>query len=127
MTTTHDPKAILIGVVGPCVSGKTTISNMLLNKGYSAKVIAQEHSYVPAMWQIISKPEFLVYLNVSYTIAQARRKMNWNISEYERQLERLNHAFTHADLRIDTDELPPEKVCNKIITSLNDFLKAIDG
>ena len=52
-----------IGVVGPCAAGKTTLIAGLRNHGYTAKHIAQEHSYVPAMWQLLTNPDILIYLD----------------------------------------------------------------
>jgi uridine kinase len=53
-------KRLLIGVVGPCGSGKSTLIRGLEKKGYTCRHIAQEHSYVHAMWQIISKPDAFI-------------------------------------------------------------------
>lgn len=100
----------LIGVVGPCAAGKTTLIAGLRALGYRAKHIAQEHSYVPAMWQKLTNPDILIYLNVSYPQSLHRRKLDWTLAEYETQLQRLSHARQHADLEIETDNLTPEQV-----------------
>lgn len=100
----------LIGVVGPCAAGKTTLINGLRALGYRAKHIAQEHSYVPTMWQKLTNPDILIYLNVSYPQSILRRQLNWTMDEYETQLQRLRHARQHADLEIETDNLTPEQV-----------------
>jgi len=117
-----DLKTILIGLVGPCVSGKTTISTILRELGYRAKVIAQEHSYVPNMWQIITKPQFLVFLEVSYQKTLVRLHMNWTEQEYREQLSRLGHAKENADLIIFTDDLNPQEICSQIISYINTYL-----
>ena len=62
-------KSPLIGVVGPCGSGKSTLIAGLEKHGYACRHIAQEHSYVPAMWQIITKPDVLIYLHASFPSA----------------------------------------------------------
>ena len=95
----------LIGIVGPCGAGKTTLAVTLRLKGYRVRHIAQEHSYVPAMWQKLTNPEILIYLDVSYENTLLRRKLNWTLEEYEEQLRRLSHARQHADLIIDTNPL----------------------
>lgn len=100
----------LIGVVGPCAAGKTTLIAGLRALGYRAKHIAQEHSYVPTMWQKMTNPDILIYLNVSYPQSILRRQLNWTMAEYETQLQRLRHARQHADLEIETDNLTPEQV-----------------
>lgn len=109
----------VIGVVGPCASGKSTLVSKLKALNIPAKNIAQEHSYVPDMWQILSKPEMLVYLDVSYQIANLRRSLNWTESEYEHQLQRLDHARDHADLIIYTDELNKEMVLEAVLSFIN--------
>jgi cytidylate kinase len=112
-------KSLLIGVVGPCGSGKSTLIAGLNQHGYTCRHIAQEHSYVQAMWQIITKPNLLIYLNASFPISTARRKLNWNESDHAEQLRRLTHAREHANLMIDTDDLTPEQVLQQVL----DFLK----
>jgi ABC-type Mn2+/Zn2+ transport system ATPase subunit len=52
----------LVGIVGPCGAGKTTLTRNLTAAGISARAIAQEHSYVPYMWQKITNPDILIFL-----------------------------------------------------------------
>lgn len=110
----------LVGIVGPCGSGKSTLAAGLEKNGYTCRDIAQEHSYVQAMWQIITKPQFLIYLNASYPVSTARRHLDWQEKDYAEELRRLAHARQHADLLIETDELSPEQVLQKAL----DFLKS---
>ncbi len=108
-------KKIVIGVVGPCSSGKSTLAAGLKKRGFSVKHIAQEHSYVKDMWLRLSNPDILVFLNVSYPVAQERRKLNWTTGEYEKQTHRLRHARKRADLYLDTDKLTPEEILKKVL------------
>jgi RNase adaptor protein for sRNA GlmZ degradation len=110
----------LIGVVGPCGSGKSTLIAGLEDCGYPCRHIAQEHSYVQAMWQKIAKPDILIYLSVSFPISTARRKLDWQEKDYEEQLRRLAHARQHAHLSIDTDDLTPEQVLQRVINFLEE-------
>jgi deoxyadenosine/deoxycytidine kinase len=103
-------RKLLIGVVGPCGSGKTTLIAGLEREGFRCRHIAQEHSYVPYMWQRITNPDLLIYLNSSFEVSTQRRKLSWNEAEYQEQLRRLDHARQHADLIIETDDLSPPKV-----------------
>ena len=114
-----DPaRPYLIGIVGPCGSGKTTLKNNLLARGYSARAIAQEHSFVPAMWEKITHPDYLVFLDASYPITILRKKFNWNETEYQEQHRRLLYARTKADLYIQTDDLTPMDVMEYVIAHL---------
>ncbi len=105
-----------IGIVGPCAAGKSTLAKGLARSGYLAKPVAQEHSFVPAMWQRIANPDLLIYLNVSFSNSMKRRPLNWTEAEFQEQLRRLEHARANADLLIDTDPLGIEEVLQ---TALN--------
>ena len=108
----------IVGVVGPCGSGKSTLIAGLETFGYRCRHIAQEHSYVPAMWQKIAKPDILIYLAASFPICTTRRKLNWQKVDHEEQLRRLAHARDHANLLIDTDDLTPNQVLQKVLDYL---------
>jgi len=120
-------KTLVVGVVGPCASGKTTLINGLNALGYNAKHIAQEHSYVSDMWQRISKPDILIYLDVSYPLTIVRRKMDWSIDEYYEQIRRLNHARQHADFYVQTDQLSIDDVFSGVINFIVAFSKNMVG
>ena len=117
MTASEQP---LIGIVGPCGSGKTTLTEALDSLGYPARHIAQEHSYVKDMWKRITNPDLLVFLQVSYAVSQQRRSMNWTEAEYNEQQRRLSHARERADLYLDTDSLSIEEVLEQVLA----FIKA---
>ncbi len=108
-------KNLLIGIVGPCSAGKSTLAAGLKKRGLYARDIAQEHSYVKDMWRRLTNPDVLIFLDVSYPVAQMRRKLNWNTREYETQENRLRDARQYADFCLDTDELNPTEVLEKVI------------
>lgn len=110
---------LLIGVVGPCGSGKSTLVSALEERGFTCRPIAQEHSYVKDMWKRISNPDLLVFLQASFPVCTARRGLNWLESDFAEQQSRLSHARTHADLVVDTDNLTPQEVLQRVI----DFLE----
>lgn len=112
----------LIGVVGPCGSGKSTLIAGLEQQGYTCRHIAQEHSYVQSMWQVITKPDILIYLGASYPVSTTRRKLNWREQDHAEQLRRLAHAREHAHIFIDTDDLTPEQVLQQALDSLKGLL-----
>ena len=116
-------KSPLVGVVGPCGSGKSTLISGLEQRGFICRHIAQEHSYVQAMWQIITKPDILIFLHASFPVSTTRRKLNWQEKDYNEQTRRLSHAREHAHIIIDTDDLTPEQVLQKAL----DFLKDTTG
>jgi cytidylate kinase len=115
------PGKSLIGVVGPCGSGKSTLVAALERYGYVCRHIAQEHSYVPAMWQKISKPDLLIFLEASFSVSTARRKLSWQKKDHDEQLRRLSHARQHAHVVIDTDDLTPDEVLRKVLDTLKDL------
>ncbi len=114
MSTESKP---IIGVVGPCKSGKSTLVRGLQNAGYEAIQIAQEHSFAPRMWQQIGKPDVLIYLHCNYETSVSRG-LNWLLSEYEDQLPRLDHARENADLKIITDIISPDQILQQVFNFL---------
>ncbi|MDD2922259.1 MAG: hypothetical protein PHQ36_08235 [Anaerolineales bacterium] len=115
----NDEKQAVIGVVGPCGSGKSTLIAGLEQRGYRCRHIAQEHSYVQYMWRHITNPDVLIFLHCSFENSTARRNLNWLRADHEEQMRRLSHALEHADLIIDTNVLNPEEVLNRAL----EFLK----
>lgn len=107
--------SMLIGFVGPCASGKSTITSEMEARGYKTRHIAQEHSYVKDMWQRITNPDILIFLQASYSVTLKRRNLNWKEKDYNEQQLRLAHAREHADLYINTDELSIEEVIQQIL------------
>jgi len=112
----------LIGIVGPCGSGKSTLIAGLEKYGYVCRHIAQEHSYVQAMWQKITNPDVLIFLDASFSVSSARRKLNWQKQDHDEQLRRLTHARQHANIVIATDDLTSEQVLQ---TALNHLQSAV--
>ncbi|OGN91452.1 MAG: hypothetical protein A2Y88_06125 [Chloroflexi bacterium RBG_13_48_10] len=111
---------MVIGVVGPCGAGKSSLVAGLKAKGIVVRHIAQEHSYVPDMWKRLTNPDILIYLDVTYENTIIRRNLDWSYTEYAEQLHRLRHARQHADLFLDTNPLTFDEVVNtalKFITS----------
>ena len=105
----------LIGVVGPCAAGKTTLVANLTRLGIRSKHIAQEHSYVPDMWKRLTDPDILVYLDVSYATSMARRRLSWTEAEFQAQVLRLENARRHANLIVATDLLTPQQVLDRVM------------
>lgn len=114
--TADDP---VIGVVGPCAAGKSTLVGALRLLGYEVRHIAQEHSYVSEMWQKICNPDFLIYLDVSFEVSTFRTGTNWSQGIFNNQIHRLNHARDNADLYILTDDLTPDQVLNQVLKILD--------
>ena len=107
-------RKLVIGVVGPCKSGKSVLKARLETHGYTLRHIAQEHSYAKDMCKRLSKPDVLIYLDVSHEVSTQRGQLNWLMKEYQQEVQRLIHAREHADLYIHTDELSEEEVFDKV-------------
>lgn len=110
-------------MVGPCAAGKTLLVRALRERGYNAREVAQEHSYAPAMWQRITQPDLLIYLDVSWEVACRRRPTDAGADWWAEQVHRLRHARKCADLYLDTDGLPPEQVLDHVLA----FLEGVVG
>lgn len=110
---------LVLGVVGPCAAGKSTLVDSLRSRGYQVKHIAQEHSYVKDMWAIIGRPDFLIYLDVSYQISCERNQTTWSRKIFDNQINRLAHAREHADLYIMTDGKTPGEVVDAVLRAVD--------
>ena len=118
----NEPASPLIGVVGPCGAGKSTLIAGLEKNGYRCRHIAQEHSFAKQMWKIITKPDILIFLECSFENSTSRRKLNWQPADHEEQLRRLAHAYEHADIIINTNTLDQDGVLAQALTSLKSQL-----
>ncbi len=112
---------MLIGVVGPCGAGKSSLVAGLVAKGFMVRHIAQEHSYVPDMWKRLTNPDILIYLDVSYENTILRRKLDWTSDEFAEQQRRLRHARQHADLYLDTNPMTAEEVRESALVFIASF------
>lgn len=115
-------KPMRLALVGPCSSGKSTLATVLKQIGYEVRQVAQEHSYVPNMWQRISKPDVLIYLDVDYATSQRRRPLiDGGPQRLADQHTRLHHARQHCDLYLDTSNLTPAQVQEQVLDFLQKF------
>lgn len=115
---------MVIGIVGPCSAGKSTLARGLRKQGYVVKEIRQEHAAAPDMWLRITHPDFLIYLDVSPTVAADREGLSKPSSWWQEEREvRLAHARQHCDLYVDTSSLSPPEVLARVEM----FLDAVDG
>lgn len=113
-----------IKLVGPCASGKSGLAARLRELGYDAGSAAQDHSYVPDMWQRLNPPDLLIYLDVTLRSARERGRtgMGWNQEYLDEQHWRLRHARTHCDLYLPTGDLTEEQVLAETL----EFLRQLE-
>lgn len=109
-----------VGVVGNCVSGKSTLVSKLRTLGHNAINIPQEHSVSRRFWCRI-KPDFLIYLSCTLPLARARRAIEWGQERLNEQWDILADAREHAHLLIDTDLLTAEEVAARAVQAINNF------
>ncbi|MEZ4864779.1 MAG: hypothetical protein R3C14_25935 [Caldilineaceae bacterium] len=101
----------IIKVVGVSASGKSTLVTGLRRAGYNARPVSQEHSQIATLWQEFDPTAALIYLETNLETQQQRRTdVSWDRQWLQSERERLTHARDHADLKIDTSALTPEKV-----------------
>jgi cytidylate kinase len=109
----------LIAVVGPCAAGKSSLVRRLKARGYNARSVAQDHSYVPNMWRRITDPDLLIFLDAELSSIVRRRHIAWGERYLNDERHRLRHARQHCDLYLPTDDLTEEQVAQQVI----DFLE----
>jgi hypothetical protein len=98
-----------IVIVGPCASGKSTLSAGLRDLGFDALVCSQEHSEIATLWRH-SEPDVLIALDIDLEKIRARRGSDWPETIYLAQTERLKSARAAADVVIDASRLSAEEV-----------------
>jgi len=115
---------LVVGVVGPCGSGKSTLIQGLqaLHLDLDLHHIAQEHSFAPTMWQRLVHPDFLVFLDASFEVSTRRRRLDWTEADFLEQQRRLSHARLHANLYIMTDPLTPPEIVQLVFQHLKPLL-----
>ncbi len=101
-------------LVGICGSGKTTLAAGLRQLGYEVRECAQEHSEVPHMWQVIARPDVLIYLDASEEVIHRRGERHYVKGCVATQRRRLAHARTHCDLYVMTDALTEQEVLERV-------------
>lgn len=106
---------LIIGIVGPCKSGKSELRSGLYENGFKSKHIAQEHSFVPKMWKKLVDPDVLVYLDVSYKNTITRGKIKWTEKDFLKQIKRLENARDNADIFIDTNDKGIDEVLGDVL------------
>jgi UDP-N-acetylmuramate-alanine ligase len=110
-------------LVGICGSGKTALAQGLRRLGYEVRECGQEHSEVPHMWQVMSRPDVLIYLDASEEVTRRRGQQHYVAGYVEVQRRRLSHARAHCDLYVMTDELTAEQVLDSVLK----FLACLDA
>jgi len=112
-----------IAIVGPCAAGKSTLESNLKKLGFDAHAIAQEHSGVQTMWQQITRPDVVIYLDANLATINARRNENWEPSYLAEMNRRLAHARAHADFFLATNDL----TIDLVLTHVRAFLESLQN
>jgi RNase adaptor protein for sRNA GlmZ degradation len=115
----------LVAVVGPCSAGKSSLVQTLKEAGYEARHPAQEHSYVANMWQRMTRPDILIYLDVDYQNARLRRPfIDGGPQRLADQHHRLAHARAHCHFYLDTSHLSTAQVREQVLRFLGTYQQA---
>lgn len=107
----------LIGIVGNCAAGKTTLLNGLKALGYRAVNIPQEHSVAPRLWRKFDV-DFLVMLSCTLTTARRRRSIAWGQERLNQQAIKLEDARLNCHLNLPTDDLTIEQVLQTVVEAV---------
>jgi deoxyadenosine/deoxycytidine kinase len=108
-------------VVGPCGTGKSALVEALRARGFNARSCAQEHSHVPDMWQRLSRPDLLIYLDAEApTISERLRRDDFTGRVLAEQRQRLSHARQHCHLYIQTEGKTEAQVLTEVLRFLDE-------
>lgn len=102
-----------ITIVGVCAAGKTTLAQKLQQDGYDAETVAQEHSYVAALYRH-TPHDVLIFLDASLAAIKKRREIDWGEEQLAAEYQRLAEARRACDLYIKTDDLNAERVFRRV-------------
>lgn len=112
----NTPRVVIVGV---CGSGKTVLADALVQRGYQAQAMAQEHSFVPGMWRAHGQPNVLIYLDATAETANRRLgRQDWTPEAIAEQHRRLADARACCDLYVDTDHLSEAEVLAQVVAFL---------
>lgn len=98
-----------VAVVGPCASGKSTLTTALRERGYDAYAPAQEHSVISELWRHAS-PDIVIALSIDLATIRQRRGSHWPAWLHELQMRRLTSAYAAAAATFDTSVLSPSEL-----------------
>lgn len=114
------PRSTLrIVIVGVCGSGKTVLAGALTRRGYNARAMAQEHSFVPGMWRAHGQPNVLIYLDATAdTVNRRMGRQDWTPAALAEQRRRLADAQAYCDLYLATDDLDEAAVLTRVLAFL---------
>lgn len=112
------PRIVIVGV---CGSGKSVLARALQERGYNARSMAQEHSFVRGMWRARGQPNVLICLDASAeTINRRLGRTDWTAEAVAEQHRRLADARAYCDLFLNTDDLGEEEVLEQVLVYLRE-------
>lgn len=114
MDDPRQPDSRRVVVIGPCASGKSSLTRRLQQLGYDAHACGQEHSEIAELWRHLD-PDVLVGLHIDLDTLRKRRSDTWSGSVYARQQERLRSGYAHADLLLDCDGIDQDAVVSQVV------------
>jgi hypothetical protein len=72
------------------------------------------------MWQRLTRPDVLVYLEASLDTLQSHRPTSeWTAARLAEARHRLRHAARHADLRLSVDGVSAEETARQVLEYLD--------
>ncbi len=107
-----DPRRIV--VIGPCASGKTSLTARLQHVGYDALACGQEHSDIAELWKH-QQPDVVIGLRIGLDTLRRRRSEAWSEDIYTRQMTRLESGYRNAHLLIDCDAVDQQAVFDRVV------------
>lgn len=119
MDASQQPDRRRVVIIGPCASGKTSLTRRLQKRGFDARACGQEHSEIRELWRHM-QPDVLIGLRIDLdTLRERRSSGTWSGTIYARQQARLASGYANADLVIDCDAVDQDDVEQSVLVWLS--------
>jgi predicted kinase len=108
-----------VAIVGVSAAGKSTLAELLRQRGYAAHSLPQEHSSVRDLALELGY-RHVVVLDAEIETVRSRRRVSYGPERLEVERQRLQAACGRAVIHLHTDGLTPLEVADRVEIALRE-------